>query len=103
MTSSLREVPDLYAAARTYCEAGWSVIPARVEGKRALVRWREWQRSAPCLEQLRTWWGRWPRANLAVITGRVSGVVVVDVDVRHGGDQALAELEARHGDLPRHA
>jgi hypothetical protein len=40
------------------------------------------------------------RANPAVVTGRVSGVVVVDVDPRAGGDRALAELERRHGDLP---
>ena len=100
MSPSLRETTDLHAAARTYCEAGWSVIPARVAAKRALVRWREWQHSAPDLEQLRAWWARWPRANLAVITGRRSGVVVVDVDLRHGGDQVLAEREAKHGDLP---
>jgi hypothetical protein len=100
MLPSLREAPDLHTAARAYCEAGWSVIPARVAAKRALVRWREWQHSAPDLEQLRAWWARWPRANLAVITGRRSGVVVVDVDLRHGGDQVLAELEAKHGDLP---
>jgi hypothetical protein len=97
---SIAAATDPLAAACAYCRAGWSVIPARVRGKRAAVRWREWQQSAPDLEQLRAWWARWPRANLAVITGRVSGVVVVDVDVRHGGDQVLAELEALHGDLP---
>jgi hypothetical protein len=41
MPPSVRETTDLHAAARAYCDAGWSVILARVEGKRALVRWRQ--------------------------------------------------------------
>jgi hypothetical protein len=87
-------------AALAYQHAGWSIVPARVTGKRALVPWKRWQESAPDLEQLRAWWRRWPRANPAVVTGHVSGVVVVDVDVGHHGDRALAELERDHGRLP---
>jgi hypothetical protein len=97
---SIPDGADRAAAALAYCAAGWSVIPCRVTGKRALVRWRPWQQTAPDPEQLRIWWRRWPRANLAAITGRVSGVIVLDVDPRHGGDRALAELEREHGDLP---
>jgi hypothetical protein len=88
-------------AALAYAEHGWSVVPSRVTGKRALVTWKCWQATAPDPDQLCAWWRRWPRANVAVVTGRVSGVVVLDVDVRHGGDHALAELEQRHGGLPR--
>jgi hypothetical protein len=87
-------------AALHYQEAGWSVVPAAVTGKRALVPWKRWQAAAPDPEQLRAWWRRRPRANPAIITGTLSGVIVVDVDPRHHGDHALAELEQRHGDLP---
>jgi len=83
-----------------YCAHGWSIVPARVEGKRALVAWKRWQRELPGLELVERWWARWPGANLAVVTGRVSGIVVVDIDPRHNGDLALAELETLHGDLP---
>ncbi len=38
---------------------------------------------------------------LGVLTGSPSGVVVLDVDVRNGGDISLAALEARRGPLPR--
>jgi hypothetical protein len=93
----------LLDAALAYAEGGWSVVPARVTGKRALVPWKPWQEAAADPEQLRAWWRRWPRANLAVVTGRISGIVVVDVDPRHGGDQTLAQLERDHGDLPRSA
>lgn len=49
------------------------------------------------------WWSRWPDANVAVLTGAASGLVVIDVDRRHGGDRTLEELVARHGRLPRTA
>jgi hypothetical protein len=103
---SPREAALAYATARavlTYAAAGWSIIPAAVDGKRALVQWKPFQTTIPDREQLRAWWRRWPRANLAVITGRLSGVVVVDVDPRHHGDQVLAELELAHGPLPTSA
>lgn len=41
-----------------------------------------------------------PFANLGILTGPASGVWVLDVDPRHGGDRALAELEAQFGRLP---
>jgi hypothetical protein len=44
------------------------------------------------------WFTAWPNANLGIATG--DGLVVLDIDPRHGGDRALAELEAEHGKLP---
>jgi hypothetical protein len=40
----------------------------------------------------------WSAANVGIRTG--SGLLVVDVDPRHGGDETLWELEKRHGQLP---
>ncbi len=51
-------------------------------------------------EQIRTWARRWPNANIGIAAGAPSGVWILDVDPRHGGDRTLAELEARHGPLP---
>ena len=42
------------------------------------------------------WWNRWPHANVGVRTGAESGLVVIDVDPRHGGLQSLELLLARH-------
>ncbi len=39
----------------------------------------------------------WPEANVGVATG--DGLVVLDVDPRHGGDRSLIELEEGHGDV----
>ena len=44
------------------------------------------------------WWTRWPDANVGVATG--GGLVVIDVDPRHGGDDSLDDLRARLGAYP---
>jgi hypothetical protein len=38
---------------------------------------------------------------VGIATGAVSGLVVLDVDVQHGGAGTLRELEAKYGGLPR--
>jgi len=65
-------------------------------GKRPLVP--DWPRVVATPERVREWWSRWPDANLGVRTG--GGLDVLDVDPRHGGDRALAELVQAHGELP---
>jgi hypothetical protein len=49
---------------------------------------------------IRSWWGRWPQANIGLVTGEGSGLVVLDVDPRHGGHAGLEEMERRFGPLP---
>ena len=49
-------------------------------------------------EQIRAWWSQWPDANVGVATG--GGLVVVDIDPRHGGDEGFDELVERLGKIP---
>ena len=51
--------------------------------------------------QIRWWWAKWPTANVGIATGLASGFAALDEDPRHGGDESLAELVARHGPLPQ--
>ena len=37
------------------------------------------------------WWSEWPRANVAIATGHISRLLVLDVDRRHGGYKSLKE------------
>ncbi|MEO8698015.1 MAG: bifunctional DNA primase/polymerase [Acidimicrobiales bacterium] len=46
------------------------------------------------------WWRHWPDANIAVRTGAPSGLVVLDIDPRHGGARSLHHLVQRYGPLP---
>lgn len=50
--------------------------------------------------RIRRWWGKLPEANIGFPTGMGSGVVVLDVDPRHHGNESLAALEREHGPLP---
>jgi bifunctional DNA primase/polymerase-like protein/AAA domain-containing protein/primase-like protein len=50
---------------------------------------------------IREWWSRWPDANVGVVTGAKSGLVVLDIDPRNGGDDSLAHLERTQGLLPK--
>ena len=50
-------------------------------------------------DQITAWWKEWPRASIGVMTGP-SGLVVLDVDPRNGGDDSFAEAESRFGEIP---
>ena len=50
-------------------------------------------------DRIRTWWARWPNANLGVATGESSGLMVLDVDLPDG-PVSLDRLVADHGPLP---
>ena len=45
-------------------------------------------------------WRRYPWANVGVLTGAVSSIVVLDIDPRHGGDESLEDAETENGKLP---
>ncbi len=96
----MNELSNLEAALR-YHGLGWAVIPAAERGKAPLVRWHQYQDHPPSELQIKYWFNQSPRANIAVITGAVSGIVVLDIDPHRGGDKALEELMKIHGPLPK--
>ncbi len=69
-----------YHFASTYADRGWSVIP--VVGKRpALSSWKEFQSRHPSEQEIREWFPSDDKnLNVGIVTGRVSGLVVVDCD-----------------------
>jgi len=87
-------------AAHSYLRLGWCVIPIEARGKRPLVRWEEFQHHLPPPSDVTAWFQRWPHANIGIVTGKVSGLAVVDVDPRHGGEASLAVLEREYAPLP---
>ena len=79
--------PQTLHAAQRLLALGLSVIPVPRprpglrDGKVPSLPWREYQTRLPTIEEVWRWFSAEPM-NLAVITGAVSGFVVVDLDSR---------------------
>ncbi|MBI6630361.1 bifunctional DNA primase/polymerase [Pontibaca salina] len=56
-------------------------------------------------DTIQQWWTDWPNANVAIATGSISNLFVLDVDIgeEKQGEAALERLEAEIGPLPRDA
>lgn len=100
-------------AALTYLRRGWAVVPGvsvrangicpcsygalcDSPGKHPRVKWGKYQIALPTEAEVIDWWRRWPDANVLILTGAQSGIIAVDIDPRHSGDESLRDL----GDLP---
>ncbi|MDH3689703.1 MAG: bifunctional DNA primase/polymerase [Gammaproteobacteria bacterium] len=88
-------------AALGYQRRGWSVIPLRPQNKRPAIRWQGYQCRRADSTQICQWLRHRPNANIAIVTGEISGFLVLDIDPKHGGDESLRELEKIHGPLRR--
>jgi hypothetical protein len=109
------------AAARWYAQSWrWPVFPVQPRGKLPLIinpHPKDSPERATCkgqcgqdghgfhdatldLDKITAWWTANPDANIGVPTGPESGIAVVDIDPRAGGEDSLEKLEARIGSLP---
>jgi hypothetical protein len=105
----------LLTAALGYAARGWPVIPLHgiVDGKCTchrgadcgkssgkhprIVDWVDAASTDPA--QIDKWWRDWPDANVGLVTGRKSGLFVIDTD-GDDGEASLDRLEERIGKLP---
>jgi len=92
-------------AALLYAKRGWMVFPAPVGTKKSHIKAAQsggprWGATLDP-ETLRRYWTQFPKANVAVVTGQVSGIFVIDVDTDAGhGADGFASLAALPGAMP---
>lgn len=94
-----------------YSKLGWPVLPLHSMGSNNLCSCQR----ARCSSQAKhpytehgskdaskdpaivcQWWSRWPEANIGIATGSSSGLIVVDIDPRHGGTDSWDSFVADH-------
>src|SRR4030042_291630 len=77
--------PECKKAALDYREKlNLSVIPANKD-KKPLIKWEEFQTRKPTTEEIEAWWKKLPGANVAIVTGTISGNLgVIDQDTPEG-------------------
>ena len=44
-------------------------------------------------EEITKWFEKFPKANIAVVTGKISGITALDIDARHGGFESIKAFE----------
>jgi hypothetical protein len=73
---------EILDAALEYLDRGWAVIPISPDTKKPLVKWGHYidQNIMPTEQEAYEWFDRWPNANIALLTGEMTGLVVVDCD-----------------------
>lgn len=69
-----------------YLELGYSVIPCK-QDKQAIIKWVDFQHTRPTPDQVKSWFEKYKYANIAIITGEVSGVDVIDCDTEDAFQQ----------------
>jgi hypothetical protein len=66
-----------------YLGNGYHVIPIRHD-KRPYIKWETYQHDIPMQDEVEDWWAKWPDANIGIITGEVTDLVVIDADGQEG-------------------
>jgi len=94
--------------ALSYLRKGWAVIPIKSPAmiktdmdqkelirqcKIPLIPWKEFQSRLPTEQEVSEWFGKWPDANIGIITGKISNLVVFDLD----SDNAVEYAENEGG------
>lgn len=100
----------------SYADNGWKIIPlhnitdlgncscgdsscSNSAAKHPRIKgWKE--QATSDYFQIRNWWNLWPNSNVGIVTGNSSGLIVLDVDPRHGGDNSLQGLIQDYGGIP---
>ena len=79
-------------AALKYVDMGLSVIPIQPHSKKPLGAWEQYQGRIADSEEIKKWFAENPDANIAIVTGAVSNVVVIDLDSFEAKEALKKEL-----------
>ena len=76
-----------------YRNRGFSVIPVKRSKEPLILSWKEFQSRIASEEEIKQWLATWPDAQLAIITGKVSNLTALDIDIYNGADSTPYNYE----------
>lgn len=76
--------------ALNYLTMGLAVIPVGHE-KKPLVPWKKYQTVMPTEKEVRDFWKEYPEAGCGFVTGKISGISVVDFDLYKDGAMQIPD------------
>jgi hypothetical protein len=88
-----RSEPSMLRSALWYARNGIAVFPCKPGGKEPLTP-HGFKNATTDVDQIEKWWRRWPNANIGLPTGARSGLLVVDIDPRSGGEESWAKIRS---------
>ena len=78
--------------AKWYVAKGFSIIPIRPEDKKpAIETWKIYQKHKPTEDNLKIWFGNGSQNNIGIVTGKASGIAVVDLDSNRAVEYAKTQ------------
>lgn len=76
----MKKFSSNYEYAKFYLAQGFSVIPTIPEAKSPAISWGEFQKRKPTDDELKAWFASGKNYGIAIVTGEISGLAVVDFD-----------------------
>jgi len=89
-------VSENLKCALEYAQMGFSVIPIGKD-KKPLTSWKEWQSKRADESRIKSWFTERTMANIGIVTGQISGIVVVDIEADGNIDDLPKTVVSRTG------
>jgi len=74
---------NILESALEYQSMGFSIIPVQ-QSKKPYIAWEKYQNQKANENQIKEWWSKYPNANVAIVTGKISNLLVIDIDSEEG-------------------
>jgi len=93
-------VKTLAEYAVAYARLGWSVFPLWPGEKTPILKtWEKFQKNKATDDQIKRWWKKWPDANIGLVTGLISDLIVIDLDSQTGREKYITAFGELHGTI----
>ncbi len=85
------------AKALEYASLGIAIFPCN--GKKPITK-NGFKDATAYIEIIKKWWTLHPEANIAIATGKINNIEVLDIDRKHDGFNSLKQILSKNGPLP---